>query len=786
MRTSTKNFFISLLLAGSVFGCFYPVVHHEFLNFDDPSYVVKNPHVFTGLSAANLRWAWTSSYFSIWHPLTWISYMLEVEIHGLDPRVFHLTNLLLHVANTVLLFLWLSRVTNSPWLSAFAAGLFALHPLRVEPVAWVSSRKDVLSTLLLILVLTAYSAYVQRPKWHRYFAVLVLFALGLAAKSMLVTLPVLLLLLDFWPFRRVERASWRRIVWEKVPLLAVSLTVSVATYTIMRDAGGVTSQEKTTSLHYLTNTGLGYCEYLAKTFWPVGLAPFYPRTTSQTELAVGLAAVAVVVAVSAVALFLARRLPALIVGWLWFLVSLVPVIGVVQFGSHRVADRYAYVPSIGLCILLSWCGAEIVTRIRVPKTVVGACAVALLGVLGVASWFQVHKWRDSVTLFEHTLEVTRGNFLAHTNLGSAKLDQGNLQGAMDHFAEALRMNPQYPEAHIGMGNVYVARGDAQQAAAHYMRALEFRPRDIELQMALAECLEQSDKSHEAMEVLEQAVARAPDEPEPRYRLGAALARQGKHAPALEHLRVAVRARPEFVEAHCELANSLLATGRWEEATGHLRHALQWRPDHPETHGLLGLALTIGGRRQVAIEHFVAALQAKPDWAEMHNNLGVALTGLERHEDAVQAFRRAIELKPDVQFGFFNLGCALYACGRRAEAIAAYREGIERDPVSPQLATSLAWALATDEDDGLRNGTEAVRLALEACEATQYGDPAVLDVLAAAYAEAGQFEEAVTTERRALELAQATRQTQPTQAYEKRLDLYKSGRPFRSSSRPVVP
>jgi tetratricopeptide (TPR) repeat protein len=718
MRTSATNSFISLLLAASVLGCFYPVLRHEFVNFDDPSYVIDNPHVTTGLSTANLRWAWTSSYFSIWHPLTWISYMFDHEIHGLNPRGFHATNLALHIANAVLLFLWLVRVTNSTWPSALAAGLFALHPLQVEPVAWVSSRKDVLSTLLLILALWAYAAYVRQPKWHRYLAVLVLFVLGLSAKSMLVTLPVLMLVLDYWPFQRVDRATWRRLVWEKLPLLALSLLVSVLTYAIMRGAGGVTSARSNSLADQVTNVALGYGEYLAKALWPVRLAPFYPRSDAPAELAPRLAAIAVLVAISTVALYLTRRLPALIVGWLWFLVSLVPVIGIVQIGGHRMADRYAYVPSIGLSIVLAWCAAEIVARFRVPRAAAGACFVTLLAVLGIASWFQVRHWRNSVTLFEHTLKVTRGNYLAHANLGSARFDQGNLSEAEDHFKASLRADPEYAPAHIGMGNVRMKQGASHEAAVHYNRALQSRPNDIEIQLALAE--------------------------------------------------------------------SLLAIGNWEAAAVQLNRVLQLRPYHPEAHGLLGLALSIGERRQEAVGHFATALRAKPGWAEMHNNLGVTLSGLGRHEDAARAFRQAIALKPDVEFGFFNLGCALYAAGQRADAIATYRDGLERDPHSPQLATSLAWSLATDEDDGLRDGPEALRLALVAAESTRYENPEVLDVLAAAYAESGRFEEAIKIETHALALAGAASQTRAAQDYAKRLELYRAGLPFRSIRLPEVP
>jgi protein O-mannosyl-transferase len=521
MSEKNRIFLICLFLAAATLLAFWQVGNSEFINYDDNDYVTENLTVQRGLTAEGIRWAFTTYYASNWHPLTWLSHMMDVHLFGLSPRGHHLTNLLLHLANTLLLFLVLHRMTKALWQSAFAAALFALHPLHVESVAWAAERKDVLSAFFWMLTLGAYVFYVERPGRTRYLAVLLLFALGLMAKPMLVTLPFVLLLLDYWPLGRFEgdkstealrmepvksvpaekrkgksgkkqamksamkaeppaaarspRAAMWLLLREKIPLFALTAISCVVTYFAQQAGGAVASIEAFPLGDRISNAFVSYILYVGKMFWPSGLAVLYPHPGSLPLWQV-LGAVVVLAAATFLVFWRAKRFPYLTVGWLWYLGTLVPVIGIVQVGGHALADRYTYIPLIGLFIAAAWGIPELLKGWRWRKeALVASSALILLG-LAAVTWIQVGYWKNSLTLYDHALKVTDRNSLIYNNRGAAYNDLGNLDRAISDFDRAIEINPKYDKAHYNRGNAWGQKGDFDRAIADFDRVIEINPR----------------------------------------------------------------------------------------------------------------------------------------------------------------------------------------------------------------------------------------------------------------------------------------------------------------------
>jgi protein O-mannosyl-transferase len=470
---------VALILANlAVFG---QVASFEFV-YDDDVYVRDNPMVRQGLNRESVDWALRPQ-IGIWHPLTWLSLMLDVQLFGVRPGGHHLVNLLLHILNSVLLFWVLKRMTGAHWPSALVAALFAVHPLHVEPVAWISSRKDVLSTLFWMLSLWAYHAYSRRRTFERYMLVVACLFFGLTAKSMLVTLPCVLLLFDYWPLKRLADTSgwreagrrWAVLLVEKLPLFAVAAFFCVMGFLAGRQGNVVVSLGGYSVRTRCENAILSYATYLMKTLWPQGLAPHYPHPgTSIAPLHVA-AAVALLLAVTGLAVWARKRYPFLVVGWLWFLGTLVPAIGLVQVGAHAYADRYTYMPLIGVFIILAFGTAALATTWRVPRQVPATVCVALLGVLMVCAGFQARHWRDGVTLWTHTLRVTTENARAHNNLAYELRQRGYLEEAELECVRALNINPVYPHAHYNLGQVMLAQGRRDEAIAATQMALRCNP-----------------------------------------------------------------------------------------------------------------------------------------------------------------------------------------------------------------------------------------------------------------------------------------------------------------------
>lgn len=522
---------------------FAPACANDFVNFDDPPYVTANSHVQAGPTGDGVVWAFTVIREGNWHPLTWLSLEWDARCYGLKPWGFHLTNVLLHAANVGLLFEALRRLTGALGRSALTAALFAVHPLHVESVAWVAERKDVLSGLFWMLTLLAYSWYAGRPGVGRFALVLTTFALGLMAKSMLVTLPCVLLLLDYWPLRRPP--SWR-LLWEKAPLLALSAAVSAVTWYGQQHEGALRSLSEIPLSLRCANAPVAYCAYIFKAIWPVNLGVYYPYP-SDIPAGEVVAAAVVLGAVSALAVWQRQRAPYLIVGWLWFLGTLVPVIGLVQVGAQAMADRYTYIPLIGLAVMAVWGGADLMAFVADPvrplALLIPGLLLALLALLSVA---QELYWHDSVTLWEHAHDLAAASPVIENNLGDALEQRGSLEEALPHYAAAERLDPDYMQPHIGMARILSAEGKDDAAAKQY----------------------------------EQVIRLAPDDPGAHANLGQLLLREGRADAAAEHFRQALAADPTYGRLWLALATALDRQGDAEGAAYCRKQAAALPPDAP--------------------------------------------------------------------------------------------------------------------------------------------------------------------------------------------------------------
>jgi tetratricopeptide (TPR) repeat protein len=579
-RSHAAYWICALLIAGNL-AIYGQVVRHPFVDFDDDLYVSKNPNVQSGLTADGVSWAFRTFHAANWHPVTWLSHMVDVELFGMNPGGHHATNLVLHIFNTLLVFGLLRRMTKALWPSAVAAALFAVHPMHVESVAWVAERKDVLSTFFWLLTILAYTRYADdTSSWRWYAATVGAFAVGLMAKPMLVTLPFVLLLLDHWPLRRFDRLL--PLLREKLPLFALSVASSVVTY-IAQSSGGAMQDFRSVPFSYrVANVLVSYALYLYALIWPQGLAVYYPYPSDGRPLAAALSALALLAAVTWLAIRSVRQRPYLLTGWFWYLGTMVPVIGLVQVGGQSMADRYSYVPFIGLSIMIAWSVADLRVAWRVRAT---AAAVVLV-VLGSISWTQARYWSDSATLFERALAVTHDNATMEYNLGQVLGQRGHPDQAMQHFQESLRIWPEFYSANYNMGVALAASGNLTEASDYYRRAL----------------------------------AQKPDSVEARVNLAVALAQQGLLDAAQPLLEDAVRLDPKHPGARLNLGLVLLHRGRVAEATAQLFEAVRLDPASPEAHNNLGLAQSVAGNDGDAIREFTRALELRPDYPAARDNL----------------------------------------------------------------------------------------------------------------------------------------------------------------------
>jgi tetratricopeptide (TPR) repeat protein len=634
------------LLLLAVIAVYGQTAGHDFVNFDDDDYVYKNQYVTGGLTRTGISWAFTQFHVAAhWHPLTWISLMADAQILKSKPGPpdrarlaagMHLVNAAMHAANTLLLFLLLRAMTASLWRSAFVAAVFAVHPLHVESVAWVTERKDVLSGLFGLLALWAYCWYARSPSVFRYLAVAAALALGLMAKPMLVTWPLLFLLLDYWPLGRAasrERAghlrsgsgsgeqraasrergagriSLRALIVEKIPLLLLVSASATVTFLAQRAGGTVVSLESVSIPQRIARAGVLYVDYLGKTVWPANLAAVYPVTPLESPWpAVG--AWVLLGLLTAGTLWGAWRGQRwLAVGWFWYLGTLAPTIGLIQVGPEVMADRFLYLPQIGICVAAAWGAADLAGRWPGCRWLLAALSAMSLASLLACAWRQTSYWQNSERLWTRSLACNADNSIAHTSLGNMLAEEGRIDEAIVHYRRTVEIQPDRAEAHLNLGNALARRGDANAAIAQYGEALKI----------------------------------AADYVEAHINLAVTLAGCGQTDAAIAHYLTAIELRPDDAQAHHNLANLLAVCGRPDEAIVHYRKVVELQPDCAEDHNNLGVLLKSRGEIAEAITHYRKALETDPDYADAHKNLGNVLAEHGQAGEAVEHYRKALAL-----------------------------------------------------------------------------------------------------------------------------------------------
>jgi tetratricopeptide (TPR) repeat protein len=762
---------------------FGQTVNHDFVSYDDDIYVCDNSHVVRGLTGEGAAWAITAHYAFNWHPLTWLSHMLDCQFYGLKAAGHHLTSVLLHAAAAVLLFLALRRMTRALWPSAWVAAVFAIHPLRVESVAWVAERKDVLSGLLFMLTLWFYARYVERPRsWGRYLAVLASFALGLTAKPMLVTLPLVLLLLDYWPLGRMSRGQMLsekppapsgrgaggeggsqssaarsdhigpialrrpllRLIVEKIPMFILAAASCLATLAAQRDV--IQPLQQLAFAGRVANAALAYVAYLGKMLYPAGLAVLYPLPQGPPPVWDVVAAVAVLWAISTAVFVLRRKCPYLLCGWLWYLGTLVPVIGLVQVGPQAMADRYTYLPQIGLCAAVAWGAVHAAGSWPFRRWPLAAVSALVLAGLMACAWQQSRHWRNGESLWAHTLACTSQNPIAHNNLGNALTARGQVDAALAHYRAALEVKPDDVKALNNLGNALAGRGEVDAAIAQYQKALEIQPDDVDAHNNLALALAGRGQVDPAIAHFRRALEIKPDFGLAHDNLGMVLAGRGQVDAAIAQYRTALEIKPDDVQAFNNLGNALAGRGEVDAAVAQYQKALEIKPDDVDARNNLGLALAGRGQVEEAIAQYQKALEIKPDSAEAHYNLGLALAGRGQVEEAIAHYRRAVEIKPDYVKAHNNLGNALAGRGQVEEAIVHFRHALAIKPDDVMARYNLGNALA-----GCGKVEEAIGHYQKALELKP--DFALAHInLADALAGQGRLDEALAHYQRALGLA----------------------------------
>jgi tetratricopeptide (TPR) repeat protein len=667
-KSLRQNIGIALVLVGVTVAIYAQSFSFGSVGFDDPEYLAGSIHLENELTLEGLKWAFTTPALSNYIPLTFASHMLDRTLFGDNLGRYHLTNVTLHALSSVLLFGALFSMTGARWRSAAVAMLFAVHPLNVESVAWISERKNVLSTVFWILSVWAYVGYARRPGVMRYLGVALLLALGLLAKPMLVTLPLALLLLDYWPLDRIrgrESTTAGRtssfaprsigfLVIEKLPLLAISAAASVATY--HAQSRGFIATEALTFLERLANAVVAYTRYLGKIVWPSGLTmhyphPYLPEIGGVPLEAWQIAGATVLLLVLTAVSIAAVRQRYLAVGWLWFLGTLVPTIGLVQVGHQALADRYAYVPAIGLFLAVSWAGSELIERLRIsrPASARALLAVVAAGIaaLAVTSWHQVGYWRDSVSLFEHTLAVIPKNPKVSYNLANEYRARGNMDAAIRNYRISLETDPDALRTLANLGGALNSKGEYDAAIDTCKSALSLNPRYAHAYNNLGVALQMKGEYGSAMASFRRAIELDPGQPDAHSNLAKALSLKGKFEEATTHYLEALES-PALVDpsdTSLALGNALFNLGRIEKAEAAYRRAIELDPGNQHAQSNLGVTLARQGKLGEAVDHFRLAIAASPDFAAAHNSLGDCLRAQGKLEAATEAYENALRADP---------------------------------------------------------------------------------------------------------------------------------------------
>ena len=605
---------ICLILGLITFAVFYQVHSFKFVNYDDPPYVYENLNIQAGITLKAVEWTFTSGYAANWHPLTWLSHMLDWRLFGSNAGGHHLTNLIFHISNALLLFLVLKRMTSATWPSAFVAALFALHPMHVESVAWVSERKDVLSTFFWILTMWAWLQYVKHPGITRYILTLLMFSLGLLSKPMLVTLPFILLLLDYWPLERFGKLRTYQLILEKIPFVFLAAISSIVTFLVQRSGGGVSRDPALSLTICISNAFISYVKYIEKMYWPAGLAYFYPHPGRNISIFYAVVSVFILLAITFLILRFSSKHRYLLTGWFWYLGTLVPVIGLIQVGDQAMADRYSYIPLTGLFIIIAWGVSEILLKWQYRKIILGASSLIILLILAICSYVQSGYWKDSVSLCTHALKVTKDNYKAHFNMAVALRDIDKFDEAALEFQKCFQIKPDAALAINGLGVIFGRQGKFDQASEYFTKALNIAPNLAEVRTNLGYVLINQGKLDDAMFNLNESLRINPKSALTHRYLGQVLERKGQIDQAVSHFEEALRLKPDWDELMNELAWILASSDKGairnpEKAVKLARRVCELTEyKKPECMDTLAVAYAAAGDFSKAIETAEKALE----------------------------------------------------------------------------------------------------------------------------------------------------------------------------------
>ncbi len=638
---------LCVILAVATFVVYLPVRNHEFVRYDDDVYVTKNQNVQSGLSWRGVKWAFTTRQGSNWHPLTWLSHQLDCTLFDQKAGYHHLVNVLFHVANTILLLIVFNRMTGRLWPSAVVAALFALHPLHVESVAWVAERKDVLSTFFWFMTMLAYAHYAEHPSAGRYIATVVLFALGLMAKPMLVTVPFVLLLLDYWPLNRFagSKRSISFVLLEKIPLLLLSATSSVITFIVQQKGGAMSVAARLPFRNRFVNAFCSYLAYIGKMTWPGRLAVLYPHPVGTIPIARAFIFAGILVLITALVLYNVRRHKYLLVGWFWYLGTLVPVIGIIQVGTQAMADRYTYIPLTGLFIIIAFGVPDLLIKVPFKKILLTFSAVVVLVACAIVTSNQLRYWKDSVSLFEHTLVVIENSHVMQNNYANILSELGEPDKAAEQFTKLLKSRPNSPEIHNNFGNALRDLARYDEAITHYKIALQLKP----------------------------------NFPLARYNLGQTYVKLGRYDEAIEQYKLYLGPDVNIAQLHQDLAQNLVEQGKVEDAVGQFQKALVASPDSVEVLSNFGYALAQSGHPDTALDYYNQALKIDPDDIITHGRLALALAALGRLDEAITQCRIVLAERPNDYEMHTNLGILLETKGLLDQAAQSYKKALEINP-----------------------------------------------------------------------------------------------------------
>jgi tetratricopeptide (TPR) repeat protein len=737
-------FGICIFLAAIVWTIYGQTRHYEFVNYDDNQFVFGNATVIHGMTLKGIASAFRAHGMDNWIPLATLSHMLDCQFYGLNAGGHHLMNVLLHAATAILLFLMLRRMTSALWRSAFVASLFAVHPLGVESVAWITERKDILSGLFFVLTLGAYTGYVRSQKPLVWYAAALLFAaLGLMSKPMLVTLPFVLLLLDYWPLQRFHPPAVRRLLVEKIPFFVLSGAACFVTFAMQQRSGAVKTLVTVPMPMRIENAFVSYARYLGKIFYPENLAVLYPRREQWPALFVFFSAL-LFTAICIAAIVFRKKFPFVFTGWFWFAGMLVPVIGLLQVGEQAMADRYVYLPQIGLYLLLIWALADLTAKVPHRSWLLGSLSSVILAVLICRAHTQVSYWQNSEALWTHTLACTPNNLIAHYNYGNALLQKGDVNGAINEYHDALKIDPHNAVARNNLGTALLQEGKPDEAINQYQQAIHDDPGYILAHINLANQLLPRGQVDEAIAQYREALKIDPRDPAALHNLGNALLRKGDVDNAITQYQEEIKIQPDYALAHYNLGNALAQKGQVDSAISQYQEALRLDPGYALAHANLANALLQKGQVDDAIDQYQQALKINPGDAAVHNNLGAALLQKGNVNEAAAQFEAALRINP-------------------------------KNVDYQNAAARSVWMLATSADSP--NGSNTMVLAREINQLSGGANPVILRALAAAYAQSGHFSEAIATTQQALALATQQQLTPLIAALQHDLAVYQSGSPM---------